>query len=57
MKKPKLGSGARFKSLANKLARQDVSDPDAVAAAIGRKKYGNKKMTKMAEAGKKRREK
>lgn len=53
---PKLGSGKRFKSLANKLARQDVEDPDAVAASIGRKKYGNKKMSKMATVGRKRHE-
>jgi hypothetical protein len=51
MKKAKLGSGVRFKKLANKMAREGVDDPDAVAAAIGRKKYGNKKMTAMAEKG------
>jgi hypothetical protein len=56
-KKPKLGSGVRFKKLANKMAREGVNDPDAVAAAIGRKKYGNKKMQSMAEKGKERREK
>lgn len=48
----KLGSGKRFKSLANKMAREGVNDPDAVAASIGRKKYGNKKMQSMAEKGK-----
>ncbi len=51
-KQPKLGSGKRFKMLANKMAREGVNDPDAVAASIGRKKYGNKKMTAMAEKGK-----
>jgi hypothetical protein len=51
-KEPKLGSGTRFKNLANKLAREGVNDPDAAAASIGRKKYGNKKMTSMAEKGK-----
>lgn len=56
-KKPKLGSGVRFKKLANKMARQGVDNPDAVAAAIGNSKYGVKKMHKMAMAGKKRREK
>lgn len=57
-KLPKLGSGLRFKKLANKIARNgNVENPSAVAASIGRKKYGNKKMTKMAEAGKKRHEK
>ena len=50
--KPKLGSGARFKRLANHFAKEDVRDPDALAAAIGRRKYGNKKMTSMAEKGK-----
>ncbi len=52
MKKAKLGSGVRFKKLANKMAREGVEDPDAVAASIGQKKYGNKKMTLMAEKGK-----
>lgn len=52
MVKEKLGSGKRFKALANKMAREGVDDPDAVAASIGRKKYGNKKMTAMAEKGK-----
>lgn len=54
MKQPKLGSGKRFKSLANKLARKGVDDPDAVAAAIGRKRYGNKKMSSMAQKGRER---
>lgn len=41
--------------LANSIARKgDVDNPGAVAAAIGRKKYGNEKMQKMAIAGKKR---
>ena len=57
MKKPKLGSGLRFKKLAHKMAKEGVEDPDAVAASIGRKKYGNKKMTDMAEKGKERRSK
>jgi hypothetical protein len=50
--KAKLGSGARFAALAKKIsARGDVRDPEAVAAAIGRAKYGSKRMTKMAAAG------
>jgi hypothetical protein len=53
-KKPKLGSGKRFKALANKMAREGVDDPKAAAAAVGRKKYGNEKMQKMAAKGKKR---
>lgn len=35
MKKPRLGSGVRFKKLANKMAREGVEDPDAVAASVG----------------------
>lgn len=54
-KKPKLGSGARFKALKAKIAAKgNVSDPGAVAAAIGRKKYGAKKFAKLSAAGRKR---
>ena len=49
----KLGSGARFKALSGKLAKQGVRDPNALAASIGRKKYGGSKMAKMAAAGRK----
>ena len=57
-KQPKLGSGKRFKALANKIARSGhVDNPNAVAAAIGRKKDGNKKMSSMAKKGKARHEK
>lgn len=50
----KLGSGKRFKKLANKFAKQGIEDPAALAASIGRKKYGNKKMTSLAVKGKER---
>lgn len=53
MKKPKLGSGGRFRALKSKLSGH-VRDPGAVAAAIGRRKYGGKKMASMAAAGKRR---
>lgn len=53
--KPKLGSGERFKKLKEAISKKgNVSDPGAVAAAIGREKYGNAKMNQMAQAGKKR---
>jgi hypothetical protein len=43
-----------FKKLkASIAAKGGVSDPGAVAAAIGRKKYGKKKFQKAAAAGKK----
>jgi hypothetical protein len=53
MAKAKLGSGARFKALKSKLAGQPgVRDPGALAAAIGRKKYGKAKFQKLAAKGK-----
>jgi hypothetical protein len=53
--KAKLGSGARFKALKTKLGkRKGVSNPGALAAYIGRKKYGAAKMSKMSAAGRKR---
>lgn len=46
-----LGEGGRFQAIANKAAASGARDPKAVAAAIGRKKYGAKKMASMAAAG------
>ena len=51
-KKPKLGSGERFKQLSGKLSKKGVEDPKALAAAIGRKNYGKKKFQKLAAKGK-----
>lgn len=52
MARGKLGSGERFAALKRKLAsRGDVRDPAAVAAAIGRKKYGAEKFQRLAAAG------
>jgi len=48
---PKLGSGGRFKKL--KASIKGARDPGAVAASIGRKKYGKKKFQSMAAKGKK----
>lgn len=46
-----LGDGSRFAALKAKLAgRPGVSDPSALAATIGRKKYGAKKMSALARA-------
>lgn len=51
--KAKLGSGERFASLVKKLKMREgaVRDPAALAAWIGRKKYGKEKFQKMAAAG------
>lgn len=48
MAAPKLGSGARFRKLSGTLASRGASNPDALAAWIGRKKYGAKKMGKLS---------
>lgn len=56
-KKAKLGSGARFKAIEKKAAASGAENPSAVAAAVGMKKYGKKKMESMAAAGKKRKSK
>lgn len=51
MAKPKLGTGARFAALKKKLAAKGAKNPGALAGYIGRKKYGAKKMAKMAAKG------
>lgn len=47
-RKARLGSGKRFKSLSRKVGSK------ALAAYIGRKKYGKRRMAKMAAAGRRR---
>lgn len=49
----KPGGGGRFKAMVAKL-KGKVSDPAAVAASIGRKKYGSKQMASWAARGRKR---
>lgn len=50
--KPPLGSGERFQQLRDKLdAKQGVRDPDALAASIGRKKFGKSRFQKLAAKG------
>src|SRR5690348_16635847 len=46
-----LEKGSRFARLSSKLGkRKGVDDPDALAAYIGREKYGAKKFAKMSES-------
>jgi len=52
--KPPLGSGERFKQLSSKLKRRGVEDSDALAAWIGRKKYGKRRFQELAQKGRKR---
>lgn len=51
------GGGGRFQSLARKIEKKRGYSPGrakAIAASIGRRKYGNKKFQAMAKRGKKR---
>lgn len=45
------GEGARFKAMTALMRAKGADDPEALAAHIGRKKYGPKGMAKMAAAG------
>lgn len=55
-KKAKLGSGKRFAALTKKLRGKGKSAAaaGAIAASIGRKKYGKKRMAKWSAKGRKR---
>ena len=55
MKKDKLGGGGRFKDKVSALKKEGYSEESskAIAASIGRKKYGDKKMNEMAQKGRK----
>lgn len=55
VKKAAAGTGKRFKALARTLAKRGARNPKALAAAIGRKKYGRAGMAAMAAAGQRRR--
>ncbi len=49
----KLGEGGRFKALVKELEKKKgITDPEALAAKIGRSKYGKKKMAGWAAKGK-----
>lgn len=53
-KSNKLGGGGRFAQVVAAVkGKPGVTNPKAIAASIGRKKYGAKKMAAMAKAGKK----
>lgn len=51
-KSMKLGGGGRFQKLESTLARRKgVTNPGALAAYIGRKKYGATKFAKLSAKG------
>lgn len=54
MDKMRLGGGGRFEKLVGQLEKKGVKDPGALAAAIGRKKYGSKKFQSLAAKGRRR---
>jgi hypothetical protein len=52
--KAPLGQGGRFAALKGKLAgRPGVTNPGALAASIGRKKYGPKRFGQLSQTGRK----
>lgn len=53
----KPGEGKRFAALAESARASGAENPEAVAAAIGRAKYGKEQFQKMAAAGRKKRKK
>lgn len=53
-RKAKLGSGKRYSNLKRSLASKGARNPGALAASIGRKKYGKKRYAKMSAAGRRR---
>jgi len=52
-KKKPVGEGSRFKAVEAEAKAGGARDPGAVAAAIGRRKYGAARMARMAAAGRK----
>jgi hypothetical protein len=51
-KKAPLGQGSRFKAIEEKAKKSGAKNPAAVAAAAGIAKYGEKKMVKLEQKGK-----
>lgn len=50
-RKAKLGSGKRFAALKGKLAKRGARNPGALAAWIGRKKYGKRGFARLSRKG------
>jgi hypothetical protein len=53
-KSMKLGGGGRFAKVKAAAAKSGARNPGAVAASVGRKKYGKAKFQKMAAKGRSR---
>jgi hypothetical protein len=54
MARPRLGSGERHRQLSAKLKKRGARNPDALAAWIGRSRYGKQKMAQWAARGRRR---
>jgi hypothetical protein len=50
----KVGGGARYQKLVKSLREKGADDPRALAASIGRKKYGKERFQQMAAEGRRR---
>jgi len=55
-KKPPLGTGERFEKLKRELAAKGAENPEALAAWIGRKKYGKERFQKLAARARKKKQ-
>ena len=53
-KTSKPGEGKRFAALVKSMEASGATNPEAAAAAVGRRKYGKKRFQEMAAAGRKR---
>jgi hypothetical protein len=53
-KKPPVGSGKRFTALRRALAAKGARNPGALAAWIGRKKFGATRFARLSAAGRRR---
>jgi hypothetical protein len=53
-KSKRLGGGGRFAALTEKLQKRGAKNPRALAAWIGRKKYGKRKFQQLSAAGRRR---
>ena len=51
--KAPLGQGGRFAAVEASAKKSGATNPAAVAAMVGMKKYGKEKMEEMAKAGRK----
>ena len=54
-KKYPLGQGGRFRAVTKMLSARGAKNPAALAAYIGRKKYGSEWFARLSVAGRKRR--